>query len=105
MPDGPPVAVLSYAFWTHAFGADPSVVGRSLLLRGEPYTVVGVMPRRFLSTSRADVWRRSPVHEGRGRRHELRRRSTEAGRHLAAGGRGDGGDPPTRAAEYREPRT
>jgi predicted permease len=56
VPDGPPVAVLSYAFWTHAFDADPSVVGRSLLLRGEPYTVVGVMPRGFLSTAKADVW-------------------------------------------------
>ncbi|HEY6547780.1 MAG TPA: ABC transporter permease [Vicinamibacteria bacterium] len=46
-PGGPRVAVLSRGFWTRQFGADPSVVGREILLSGEPYTVIGVMPRTF----------------------------------------------------------
>ncbi|HMF94440.1 MAG TPA: ADOP family duplicated permease [Vicinamibacterales bacterium] len=39
--------VLSYGAWQRRFGADPAVVGRSVRLDGEPYTVIGVMARRF----------------------------------------------------------
>ena len=38
--------VLSYALWQTQFGGDPQVVGRDLRLDGQPYTIVGVMPRR-----------------------------------------------------------
>jgi putative ABC transport system permease protein len=38
------VAVLSHLLWVSQFGADLAVVGRSVRLNGEPYTVVGVMP-------------------------------------------------------------
>jgi hypothetical protein len=41
------VAVLTYGLWAGALGADPAVVGRSILLDRQPYTVVGVMPERF----------------------------------------------------------
>ena len=41
------VAVLSYAFWQTHFGSNPAVVGAPLLLDGQPYTVVGVMPASF----------------------------------------------------------
>jgi putative ABC transport system permease protein len=49
--------ILSYAFWQRRFAAEPGVVGRKLLLNGESYTVVGVMPRdmKFPSTD-VDVW-------------------------------------------------
>ena len=52
------VAVLSHAFWSRNFGADRGVVGRTLQLNGEPYTVVGVMPETFRDArSRSvDVW-------------------------------------------------
>ena len=41
------VVVLSHDLWQHRFGRDRSVIGRKLTLDQEPYTVVGVMPRRF----------------------------------------------------------
>jgi predicted permease len=39
--------ILTDAFWRRAFGADPSAIGRALLLDGRPRDVVGVMPRDF----------------------------------------------------------
>src|SRR5438309_771154 len=46
-------------------GADPSIVGRTVPLDGVPYTVVGIVPRRFQILFNADLWtlfvpRRSP---------------------------------------------
>jgi predicted permease len=43
--------VLSYAYWESAFGADPAVVGRSLVVNGKPLTIVGVGPRGFYGTT------------------------------------------------------
>jgi macrolide transport system ATP-binding/permease protein len=42
-----PVVVLGAAFWQRQLGADPQVVGRSLLLNGHAFTVVGVAPSDF----------------------------------------------------------
>ena len=53
---GQPVAVLSYALWSRVFGSDPNIVGRAITLRGEPYTVVGVMPNGFTTGTPTDVW-------------------------------------------------
>jgi putative ABC transport system permease protein len=72
-PSGPAVAVLSHSLWSR-LGADRSVVGRSITLRGEPYIVVGVMPAGFLSSSAADVWtplRPSTRGEGGGGNYQL----------------------------------
>jgi putative ABC transport system permease protein len=41
------VAVLSHSLWQQRYGGDQSIVGRQLLLDGEKYTVVGVMPAGF----------------------------------------------------------
>jgi putative ABC transport system permease protein len=46
-PGGGNVAVLSHAFWMRSFGADPSVVGRTVALDGSSYTVVGVAGRQL----------------------------------------------------------
>ncbi|HEY8469796.1 MAG TPA: ABC transporter permease [Longimicrobiales bacterium] len=51
------VVVLSDALWQRRFGGDRSVIGTSLLLDGEPYTIVGVMPRDFrFVDNRIELW-------------------------------------------------
>jgi predicted permease len=42
------VAVLSHGLWTRAFGRDPALVGKTVALDGRTYTVVGIMPERFV---------------------------------------------------------
>ena len=72
--NGPSVAVLSHALWVRAFNADRAIVGRSIVLRGEPHTVVGVMPEAFYWPTRVDIWtplRPSPVGEGSGENYGL----------------------------------
>jgi predicted permease len=49
--DGPPAIVLTHGFWERAFGADPSIVGRSVTLDDVPVTVVGVLPETFVFTA------------------------------------------------------
>jgi putative ABC transport system permease protein len=44
---GPKVVVLADKFWRRRFGADPAIVGRTLVFDGEPYDVIGVMPAGF----------------------------------------------------------
>jgi hypothetical protein len=45
IPDGEPVAVLSYPAWRAQFGGDSAVIGRAIVLQNKPFTVVGVAPR------------------------------------------------------------
>ncbi len=44
---GPAAVMLSDAVWRQRFAADPTIVGRTLIASGEPYTIVGVMPPHF----------------------------------------------------------
>jgi putative ABC transport system permease protein len=57
-PGAPLVAVISAALWKRRFEADPTVVGRPILLDDSEYTVIGVMPPAFenLLAPSADVW-------------------------------------------------
>ncbi len=55
VPNGPALAVLSYDFWLRALRGDSGVVGRFISLRGEPYKVIGVMPRGFRAPVQASV--------------------------------------------------
>ncbi len=52
------VVMLSEARWRGTFGGDPGVLGQKLLLNGEGYEVVGVMPRSFTSMldRGTDLW-------------------------------------------------
>jgi predicted permease len=45
------VAVLSHEHWQNRFGADPSVVGRTVSVNGQPLTIVGVAPAGFSGTT------------------------------------------------------
>jgi len=52
------VVVLSHRLWAAQFGSDPRIVGKSLTLNGEPYTVIGVMPARSaFDRSFNQLWR------------------------------------------------
>ena len=42
-----PVIVLGQSYWRQRFGAEPSVVGRTVLVNGRPFTVVGIVPADF----------------------------------------------------------
>ncbi|MBV8856407.1 MAG: ABC transporter permease [Acidobacteria bacterium] len=46
-PGAARVAVLSQGLWQRRYGGEPAMVGREVVLNGEPYTVVGVMPADF----------------------------------------------------------
>jgi predicted permease len=55
-PHGGKVVVLSYGLWQRKFDGDPAIVGKSISLGNEPYTVVGVIGKDFLGVVQADLW-------------------------------------------------
>jgi predicted permease len=55
-PGAGKAAVLSYNLWRTAFQSDPKILGKSILLKGAPYTVVGVLPQGAQMPNPADVW-------------------------------------------------
>jgi predicted permease len=66
---GPPLVVLSHAFWQRVFHGEAAALGRTVNLRGEPYTIVGIMPENFRAAQPVDVWtplRPSRTGEGGG---------------------------------------
>ena len=67
-PHGPKAAILSYSLWRNVFAAAHDIVGRSILLRSEPYTIVGVLPQDATTPLNANVY--TPIQasrEGEGR--------------------------------------
>jgi putative ABC transport system permease protein len=52
------VALLNGGFWQREFGGDEKVLGKSIILNGAPFQVIGVLPPdiRFAHFGRADVW-------------------------------------------------
>jgi putative ABC transport system permease protein len=56
-PGAPRLAVLGDALWQRRFNADSSVLGKPILVRGEPYTIIGVMPPGFRGVQgNAEIW-------------------------------------------------
>lgn len=50
------VAVVSYGLWQRLYGADPGVIGRTLILNRRPTTIIGVMPSDFRYPPQAELW-------------------------------------------------
>src|ERR1051325_7302083 len=48
------VVVISHSFWQSHFGADPNVVGQTISLNSESYTIVGIMPAKFAFPTSSD---------------------------------------------------
>ena len=55
-PGAAPVAVISYSAWSKLFGSDQNVVGRSVRMSGEAYTIIGVMPVDFKFGADTEAW-------------------------------------------------
>ncbi len=51
-PGAHPVVVLGHGLWQRRFGGDPSLVGRSITVNGQPFTVVGIAPEEFKGAQR-----------------------------------------------------
>ncbi len=51
LPEGTPVAVLGYGYWQSRFGGKSDVLGQSIMVGPETYTIIGVAPRNFVGTS------------------------------------------------------
>jgi putative ABC transport system permease protein len=56
IPGANQVVILSQGLWQRRFGSDPNLLGKTLLLSGKPYTVIGVMPAEYQFPSRVDLW-------------------------------------------------
>ena len=50
------VVVIGHDLWQRAFGADPSILGRAVVVGGEPHTVVGIAPAGFRFPQGAEIW-------------------------------------------------
>jgi putative ABC transport system permease protein len=50
------VVIIGDALWKRRFAADPSVVGRTVVVDGEPHQIVGVMPPRFAFPDGSQIW-------------------------------------------------
>ncbi len=66
-PNGPKVAMLSYGLWHTTFGGNPTLIGQTIRLKGEPYTVIGVLPEGATTPLNADLYTAlKPSREGEG---------------------------------------
>ena len=58
-PSARKVAMVSYRYWTREFGGSPSALGKTITLRGDPFTIVGVAPAGFngmFSILSPEIW-------------------------------------------------
>jgi hypothetical protein len=67
-PHGSKVVVLSYGLWRTLFDGNPGILGQSVLLKGDPYTIIGVLPERATTPLNAQIYTAlQPSREGEGR--------------------------------------
>jgi predicted permease len=51
-----PAAILDYSFWQRRYGGNPDIVGKSITMDDQSYTVIGVLPKSFWFFDRKDVY-------------------------------------------------
>jgi predicted permease len=56
LPHGPKLVILSYGLWKNTLGANPGILGQSVLLKGEPYIILGVLPDGATTPINADLY-------------------------------------------------
>ncbi len=55
-PGASSVVMLSHRLWQSRFGSDPASVGRTLMLDGRGYTLIGILPAAFRMAPTTDIW-------------------------------------------------
>jgi predicted permease len=55
-PHGPKAAILSYGLWRNTFNSNPDILGQFIVLKGEPHTVIGVLPDSSTTPLNADLY-------------------------------------------------
>ncbi len=66
-PHGPKSVILSFGLWRNTFGSNPNILGQAVLLKGEPYTVIGILPEDAMLPVSADLYTDiQPSREGEG---------------------------------------
>ncbi len=71
---GPHAVIVSNQLWRTAFQSDPHILGKAILVKGEPYSVVGVLGPRFTVPGATDIYtpiRPSRTGEGGGTNYEI----------------------------------
>ncbi len=66
---GAHLAVLSHTTWKNHFASDPNILGKSIVLSGEPWTVIGVMPPTFSFMRAHDLWVPMDLRPGKSEGH------------------------------------
>ncbi len=56
LPGGPKVAMVGERLWRSRFASDPHIVGKSIVLNSEAYSVVGIMPASYVAEPAAEIW-------------------------------------------------
>ena len=58
VPEGELVAVISFGLWRAEYGGSSSALGRTVVLRGRPFTIIGVAPMGFagIDIEKTDAW-------------------------------------------------
>jgi putative ABC transport system permease protein len=55
-PNGGHVTVLSYGLWKSRYGANPNIIGSTIQIDNQPYLIIGVIGRSFVTDIPADLW-------------------------------------------------
>lgn len=73
-PHGPNAAILSYGLWRNIFQGDPNIVGQAIHLKGQLYTVIGILPESATTPMNADIYtalQPSTTGEGGGTNYQV----------------------------------